>query len=829
MILFLNQIFGDGIDLNDYDLSFFFAGGTGASPTIIASTTTPQCTLLSCLNSSSLNILNTNTATVTNSVIVRASTGSNMASSTGDAVVDTGNAYAAANVVNLVNTNIINSSYLLVSFNNFGDLNDNITLPGGVFFERLFANGSATSSMNSSTYTVDNVNNFALTGTTTAEADTGDNIASTTTDFATTTTSGSGIVTTGDAYSSSNTFNQANTNSVGGTSIFMVFRVAGHWGGNIIGLPAGITTVTIPDGNGELIQFVSSGASTTPATEWLRNYNSSHFLSAATSTATVENNVDVSADTGDNEATTGTGTSTVTTGNAYAAASVVNLVNTNIVGQNWIFAVFNILGNLNGDIIFGSSPNLSVNVSPSTASTAPGSDVGYTFTVTNSGSADANDVILNASFDNTLLTFAPFSGINATSTDTGKSWDIGLVPKGQSRTFTFTARVGNNFPAGASATVPLSAAAVNDNITSPSTSNTANAPIVVSSPAPSTASTNNGGGGGGGGAPSGFVGGTILPAAPTIDPRVTIVKTQSLSTSTLPATVDYKVVIKNEKTAGPAYNAILTDVLRDPSGAVMIQRAWNLDTVASGDEITLTYSIAYSATSTPGIYTNTARVTGQKGNSVAVYANDMPTVEDSQSVQLTAGGQVLGVATSASVSSASSSGGQCKSVLTGYIATGRRNKTSDVLALQIFLNSERKAGLIINGVYDRATITAVNRFQTDFASEILAPARLKKPTGNVYASTVRKINAIKCPGGVAVSTTATSIQATSSTAFMIKNIATSTVSSVKKSSRSSSKQRVATVANKAPKPVTPTAVAVSVPNVPKKNGIFNSIKSVLSW
>jgi hypothetical protein len=143
LILFLNQLFGGGLDLRDFNLSYFFDGQAGASPTVNETTGEPQCSLLTCMNSSELNVVNTNTATVTNSVIVRAATGENtaMASSSGDAVVDTGNAYAAANVLNLVNTNIVNSSYLLVSFNNFGDLDGDVTLPNAQFFGDLFAAG----------------------------------------------------------------------------------------------------------------------------------------------------------------------------------------------------------------------------------------------------------------------------------------------------------------------------------------------------------------------------------------------------------------------------------------------------------------------------------------------------------------------------------------------------------------------------------------------------------------------------------------------------------------------------------------------------------------
>jgi hypothetical protein len=205
LILFLNQLFGGGLDLRDFNLSYFFDGQAGASPTVNETTGEPQCSLLTCMNSSELNVVNTNTATVTNSVIVRAATGENtaMASSSGDAVVDTGNAYAAANVLNLVNTNIVNSSYLLVSFNNFGDLDGDVTLPNAQFFGDLFAAGGGAPEMNSSTYNVNTDNEATFDGTTSVDASTGNNTASTT-------GLGSGIVATGDAYSSANTFTDAN-------------------------------------------------------------------------------------------------------------------------------------------------------------------------------------------------------------------------------------------------------------------------------------------------------------------------------------------------------------------------------------------------------------------------------------------------------------------------------------------------------------------------------------------------------------------------------------------------------------------------------------------
>ena len=743
LVLFLNQLFGGGINLNDYDLSYFFAGGPGNSPTAVANST-PQCTLLTCLTNSNLNVYNTNNATVTNSVIVRSSTGSNVASSSGNASVNTGNAYAAANVLNLVNTNVINSSYLLLSFNNFGNLNDDITLPDDTFFSNLFANGGQEPALNDSNYNVNNTNSATTTGAVTADANTGGNMASTSTDLATTTedasttpTTGNGVVTTGSAYSSASSFNQENTNSVGGTSVFMLFRVSGNWSGTVKNLPAGMTWATTTDG----IEVVSTNSA--PPAGVLGEFNNSNFLASSTNTAALNNNVSVSADTGGNTATTGTGTSTVNTGNAYSVANVVNLVNTDIVGQNWIFAVFNIFGNWDGNIDFGGSPNLSIAAQPSVNTAAPGSDVVYTFAVTNTGTGDASDAVLNASFDNKLLSFDQGGAQSATPTANGESWDLGVIPRdGQPHTFSFTAHVATNFSfaGGASqATVPLSAAVVNNSITSPSASTATDTSIVVT--APPAPSGGGGGGGGGGGIVSSNTSSYL--SAYTPDPNITITKTVNIATSTATTSVGYQVVVDNDKAAGPAYGAVLTDTLTDPQGNTMYTRSWNLDTINPGDDITLTYSVVYSATSTPGVYTNVAEVTGLKNYSDAASGNPMTPVEAEGDVMFSDGhvstastttGLVLGVATSTP---------SCAPLLTGFIKPGAANNPADVFKLQVFLNTQG-ADLSATGRYDTTTIAAVNQFQVAHATTVLAPWGLKNPTGVVFTTTQRTINTIAC-------------------------------------------------------------------------------------
>ena len=173
LLEFSNLFSALGIDLRGLDLSYFTAPSTGST----------SCSLSAC--GGALSVATHNNATTTNSVSVIANTGGNTASASGSAGVTTGNAYASGNAVNLVNSNIIRSNYLLVGINNFGNLHGGIVLPGASFFETLLAHNSPfTGSTNLLNESVGNV-----TDSTAARADTGGNNAST--------PSGSAGVTTG--------------------------------------------------------------------------------------------------------------------------------------------------------------------------------------------------------------------------------------------------------------------------------------------------------------------------------------------------------------------------------------------------------------------------------------------------------------------------------------------------------------------------------------------------------------------------------------------------------------------------------------------------------
>lgn len=67
------------------------------------------------------------------------------------------------------------------------------------------------------------------------------------------------------------------------------------------------------------------------------------------------------------------------------------------------------------------------------------------------------------------------------------------------------------------------------------------------------------------------------------------------------------------------------------------------------------------------------------------------------------------------------------------------NKKEDVEKLEYFLNTYENEKLPINGVYENKDVVAVKRWQSKYQSFILAPMKLKKPTGTVYTLSQRQI------------------------------------------------------------------------------------------
>ncbi len=686
LLAFITALAGHGVDLRNLGLSYLMGEGNASG----------TCSLMGCSNGS-LTVGVNNTATITNTVIVRSSTGGNTATSTdAGADITTGNAYASANVLNLVNTNLINSNYLLVAFNNFGDLLGDITLPGANFFKQLLAGAGIGSTNTSISNSADVTNNSSV------GASTGDNSA--------TASSSDASVSTGSAVANANTVNQVNQTGIGGSTLYMLVNVFGDWSGSVQGLPEGMTWATTP--TGLALMGGSLGASETTPSSLAGDVNVN-----AANTATVKNDVEVFALTGSNHAAGAS--SSVKTGNAVASSNVVNVVNTNIIGQNWMLAIFNIFGNWKGNLTFG-RPDLWVGaVAQALGTLNSGEEVVYHLTVRNQGDADAPNAKLKMHFDKTLL---DFPSPDATSIAEGVVWNLGTLLKGEVKEFTFVGRTGL-VPSGSSVEVPLRAEVMSDVADNNTLDNTENIALIVHSPTRTI-----------GDAPRG---------ANTGSAKMSIVKTASVATATLPARIDYKVEVTN--VGDDAYNTKLVDTMVAPGGGTLYSREWELEAVARNETVTLSYTVEYNDKIAAGLYVNTATLTGQEGNSASAYAHDFAPVSASTSVTLLEGaGEVLGDAVDADTIAAMSA---CSPLITNYITTLGNNNPSSVKLLQYFLSTfENEKALTQSGVYDAKTIAAVKRFQVKYASDILGPWGLPDPSGSVFYTTKKKVNELYCQG-----------------------------------------------------------------------------------
>ncbi|OGH10576.1 MAG: hypothetical protein A2857_06830 [Candidatus Levybacteria bacterium RIFCSPHIGHO2_01_FULL_36_15] len=321
----------------------------------------------------SSNITNNNTfqsndGTVENTLILMADSGKNDSSKNtgGDSVVQTGDANVSGNALTFLNNNITGNVAVGV-VNVYGNLTGDIVLPASSFDScgncsgtstntsaQNSANGSFSSnSANASTSATDttlqnneaniqnNLNLLATTGDNNTSANTG----------------GDSVVKTGSATVDAQTLNVANSNIDGGNIWLVIVNKAGQWIGQIVGSPAGSSyaasagTQFSVNGNGD-VTAVNSGNSSGSENNASSSQSDSNTVSQ-TNNAKINNNINLSASTGENSANDNTGgTSYIQTGDAHVIASLVNFVNNNITGGGKLLVtVVNVFGSWVGDFL----------------------------------------------------------------------------------------------------------------------------------------------------------------------------------------------------------------------------------------------------------------------------------------------------------------------------------------------------------------------------------------------------------------------------------------------------------------------------------------------
>lgn len=667
-IVFLNQLFGSS-DIDVRDLFNVFSDDNTTNP----------CTNQNC-EARQLDYHADNQSVIENSLTVSAKTGDNHASGT-SAIVNSGDAYAAANITNIANTNIIDANYMILTFSNFGDLLGDVVLPGKHLLEKLFQTidtdaPPANMSIN---------NQAAIENNVSVAAATGDNNAS-------------GTILTGNATTYSNVFNQVNTSAINSDSFTMLFRVSGDWSGQIYGLPENLTWEQ--SGNTIAITNALNIGNTAVST--------SAISADITNSAHITNTVSVSASTGNNS-TTASEQGYIETGNAYAAANITNIANTNILGRNWSLLIFDIFGDWQGDISFG-QPDLWIGGTANTknGTTGAGQELTYTFTISNLGDATATNVLLSGELDSDVITIdQPLQDVS-----------LGSIAPGETVEKTFTARVTDSLARGSfpvNLTIGLTATETEQNLDN----NTEIVTVIAENIRRSSGR-------------SGVTSYDFRPAA-----NLAVTKTSNRQTITPGESVSYEVTIVNH--GGPVYGAILYDTLFNQNGEAIENKEWNLQTIDPEETIIISYDTKYATSSPAGPYLTRAQVLGYHKNQKPAHMKPYDSMI--ATVPLLIEGlepAILGLSTTASSS--------CDAYLTSFIARDTQAPTDQIHRLQRFINDFTPYTIPINEAFDTNTENAVREFQREHASEILEPWGLSEPTGNVYLTTKKKINDMYCAG-----------------------------------------------------------------------------------
>jgi hypothetical protein len=511
------------------------------------------CSLIACSSADLITNIS-NDAQIKNALLIQALTGRNTIEGGATSTISTGDAYAGLNLVNVANTNIIDSNYLLVTLNAFKDVNGDIIFPSLSTFFNTLAGGASPDAINimNSANVVNNVN---------LNGQTGNNLAN---------DNGSSLIQTGNSGAAANIFNQLNTSLVGGQSLSILFRVHGNWAGEIFGAPSDLTWMEDGQGGIYLFDTGSGGA-----------FRADNLALNSTNTASILNDVSVVALTGENNIS-GAETALISTGNAYAGANIVNVANATVVGRNWILAVINIMGDFNGNIAFG-RPDLWVGAQAELPnSVEDGKTVTYKLTAINNGDSPASNVVLTDDYDERYVEILSAS-VPWKTLGSGKIvWDIGSLDPGTATEITYDALIKNTgYRTDITNTVALTEKETDNN----KLDNLDTITVTTDGPRRS--------------------GGRRSDLMHT---KVASVEALEVARTTASTTIEgenrnvhQEIIVKN--TSGESVRGVsVHDVLTDPYGNLIKDEVWELGEIFPNEEIVIGYNIFFGENAEHGVY-----------------------------------------------------------------------------------------------------------------------------------------------------------------------------------------------------------------------------------
>ncbi|HEU4966061.1 MAG TPA: hypothetical protein VFT53_01085 [Candidatus Saccharimonadales bacterium] len=269
------------------------------------------------LASTTTTVNSTTNASVTNNLTLNANSGNaTVADNTSAGGATSGNAQAIANVINILNSVVTSGKSFVGVININGNLHGNILMPQSFLDELLATNAPHTnmtiSASDASTLGItNNVNNSATTGSATVTGNTE-----------------AGGATSGNASTAVTIFNLTGSEIVGTNCLLVFVNVSGHWVGVIMNAPAGTTAAAL---GGNATQTANANV-------------------AADTNASITNNIDVNAKTGNAAVTDNTKAGGATSGNASTVVNLLNLENSQLNLAGWFGVLFiNVFGNWFGN------------------------------------------------------------------------------------------------------------------------------------------------------------------------------------------------------------------------------------------------------------------------------------------------------------------------------------------------------------------------------------------------------------------------------------------------------------------------------------------------
>jgi len=321
------------------------------------------------------NVNNVNNAEVNNEMNVSGVSGANdVLNNDGGADVVTGRIRILANLMNFINANFSGERWSFIMVNIFGGLVGDIILPdtqryldgaedGGALAENVNVGEDSindSQAQSAETTSVTNTNGVELTNSVNANGISGNNDQSGNDDG-----DGAHNMLTGVVDVAVSLMNFLNFNITGNNWVFLVVNVFGNWMGRIVGF-ADIGTIDAPvDGSFAALSVGGGGgtavtASNTNTGEGSENSAYASYTSDTTinnqNTAKVTNTMNIEGISGENAVNNNDAGTSLTTGWVEIDANLLNIINMNVAGRNWMIVFLNVFGDFVGDLFFGPPP-----------------------------------------------------------------------------------------------------------------------------------------------------------------------------------------------------------------------------------------------------------------------------------------------------------------------------------------------------------------------------------------------------------------------------------------------------------------------------------------